>query len=90
VHLLDGSSQIAAQADSAPGGGSRPTSTWPEGELIVDRHGLSLPEDVGAGSYTLQVGMYLPTTGERLPVRGADGQSAGDSFPLGVITIVSR
>jgi 4-amino-4-deoxy-L-arabinose transferase-like glycosyltransferase len=90
VHLLDGSSQIAAQADAAPGGGSRPTSTWPEGELIVDRHGLSLPDELGAGPYTLQVGMYLPTTGERLPVRDAAGQPAGDSVPLGVITVVSR
>jgi 4-amino-4-deoxy-L-arabinose transferase-like glycosyltransferase len=90
VHLLDSSGQLAAQADSAPGGGSRPTTTWPEQELIVDRHGLSLAMDLNAGEYTLLVGMYWPATGERLPVQGAAGQPVGDSVPLGVITVASR
>jgi hypothetical protein len=90
VHLLDGNGQLAAQTDSAPGGGAWPTSTWPEGELVVDRHGLSLPEDLSAGEYTLQVGMYLPATGERLPVQDAAGQPAGESVSLGVISVASR
>lgn len=66
VHLLDGSSQIVAQIDSAPMGGLRPTSDWAADEIIVDRHGLFLPDDLSAGEYKLYVGMYLPDTGERL------------------------
>ena len=86
VHLLDRSGQPAAQTDSAPVGGSRPTSGWREGEVIVDRHGLLLSDDLPPGEYALQVGLYLPATGERLVVKDAHGASA-DSLPLGPLEI---
>jgi 4-amino-4-deoxy-L-arabinose transferase-like glycosyltransferase len=89
VHLLDGSGQPAAQTDSAPVGGSRPTSGWREGEVIVDRHGLLLPGDLPPGEYALQLGLYLPATGERLSVNDAEGTS-GDSLSLGQLEITSR
>jgi 4-amino-4-deoxy-L-arabinose transferase-like glycosyltransferase len=85
VHLLDGSGQLVAQNDSEAVGGSRPTSTWQASELIVDRHGLPLPGDLPAGNYTLRAGLYLPATGERLPVRDFGGQLVGDSALLGEI-----
>jgi 4-amino-4-deoxy-L-arabinose transferase-like glycosyltransferase len=89
VHLLDKSSQLAAQTDSAPAGGSRPTSTWQENEIIVDRHGLLLPDHLPPGEYELRVGMYLRATGERLPVQGPDLQALGDSISLGQIKMAS-
>jgi hypothetical protein len=82
VHLLDEAGQIVAQTDSAPAGGARPTSSWGEGEMIVDRHGLMLGNDFALGAYELRVGMYLPATGERLPAHGADGNPLGDSLLL--------
>jgi hypothetical protein len=82
VHLIDGSGALVSQTDSAPVGGQRPTSGWQEGELIVDRHGLLLPDNLPPGEYELRVGIYLPTKGERLPVAGPEGESLGDSMAL--------
>ncbi len=89
VHLLTGDGQIVAQADSAPAGGTRPTSGWVEGELIVDRHGLLLPDDLPAGEYQLLAGMYLPATGDRLVVVGAEGDAQSDSVRLGNVTVTA-
>jgi hypothetical protein len=73
VHLVDGSGQIVAQQDSPPGLGMLPTSGWVAGEVVDDRHPLTLP----AGRYTLRVGLYAPADGARLPARGA---TAGPDF----------
>jgi hypothetical protein len=85
VHLVDADGQPVVQNDSAPVGGTRPTSTWQPGELIVDRYGLLLSRDIPPGDYELRVGMYLPATGERLPIFDADGQELGDSTSAGWI-----
>jgi 4-amino-4-deoxy-L-arabinose transferase-like glycosyltransferase len=87
VHLVEVEGQLAAQRDSEPVGGSRPTSTWAVGEPIKDRVGLLLPADVPPGLYELVVGMYDPATLERLPVRDADGNVAGDSILLGPVEV---
>jgi hypothetical protein len=89
VHLLDESGQLVAQTDTAPVAGSRQTSTWPPGEMILDRHGLLLPDSLPAGEYQLQVGMYLPATGERLEANDAAGMRLGDSIPLDRVVVVS-
>ena len=89
VHLVNGDGELGAQSDSAPVGGSRPTSSWPAGEVIVDRRGMLLPDSLPAGEYELRVGMYSAAAGERLPVRDAGGQLLGDGVSLGVIVVVS-
>ncbi len=83
VHLLDGQGGLVAQTDSAPANGARPTSQWAADELVLDRHGLLLPESLPPAGYELLVGMYHPATGERLAVQDAAGQAVGDSLHLG-------
>jgi hypothetical protein len=73
VHLLDEQDQRIAQSDGQPALWTRPTSSWQPGEVIEDRHGLSLPADLPAGDYQLIVGLYLPKNGQRLTT--GDGQS---------------
>lgn len=82
VHLGDGKSSPAAQDDGPPGGGCCPTDTWTEGEIIVDRHTVSLPADVPARTYWLIVGLYDETSGQRLAVADAGElkASAGQLF----------
>jgi hypothetical protein len=89
VHLVDSSGQIRAQTDAMAVGGSRPTSSWRDGEIIVDRHGLLLPGDMEPGTYQLWVGMYLPETGERLSVRDQSGEVLGDAIELNPVVVVS-
>lgn len=83
VHLLDSNGQLIAQTDSTPAGGLRPTSGWTEGEQIVDRHGLALPDPMPPGTFELRVGLYLPATGERQPVTGM----RADSLSLGQVKV---
>ena len=77
VHVLDSSQKVVAQRDSPPDSGSRPTSAWFSGDVIVDRYDLDLPSKLAPGTYDLEIGMYNPANGTRLPV-AKDGQPAGD------------
>ncbi len=60
IHVLDQNGQIVAQSDLQPGGGYAPTSGWPIGQPITDRHGLILPPTFAPGEYHIVVGLYGP------------------------------
>jgi 4-amino-4-deoxy-L-arabinose transferase-like glycosyltransferase len=75
VHLLDASGQLLAQGDGVPRSGSFPTSWWPAGTIVPDRH--HLPGEFSCADlrqFTLLVGFYNPTTAERLPVHDDAGK----------------
>ncbi len=63
VHVADAAGNPLAGADGPPVGGQYPTRAWTPGEWVTDQRPLSLPP--GA---TVQVGLYVLATGERLPV----------------------
>ncbi len=67
VHVLDQSGQIVAQTDREPGGGQQPTANWASNELIIDRYGVLIPEDIPPGTYAIEIGLY-DFNGTRLPV----------------------
>jgi len=71
VHLLDDAGQIRGQGDGLPVGGFQPTTFWDPGEIIVDGHSVTIDADAVPGTYRLAVGLYLPSSGQRL--EGADG-----------------
>jgi hypothetical protein len=87
VHLLDSGGQLVAQHDGEPVSGLRPTSTWKPGELIVDRHGVLLPDDLPPGEYQLVVGLYDPVTGNRLLVTAGTSAPPGNSWPVGTVQV---
>ncbi|MEM7115504.1 MAG: glycosyltransferase family 39 protein [Chloroflexota bacterium] len=69
VHLVSASEgEIVSQADVVPVSGLRPTRSWRQGEILTDRHQLTLPSDYASGDYYLNIGFYLPDTFERLPI----------------------
>lgn len=81
IHLVDSQTgQIIAQVDEEPVHGTYPTSLWVTGEVVRDEHTLSLPS-VPPGTYTLQIGLYIPSTGARLTVDGAKGLSVPITIP---------
>lgn len=90
VHLLDEEGRLLAQRDSEPVGGSRPTTTWAPGEVVVDNYGVLLSQDLPPADYHLVVGIYLPSTGERLSVLNDEGEVAGDSIPLASVHVVGE
>lgn len=85
--VLAAGGRIAAQHDGWPQEGARPTSTWQRGELIVDRHVLTVHDDAPAGVWPLLVGLY-DGEGRRRTVLGAQGQAVGKEITLTPIRVL--
>jgi hypothetical protein len=82
VQVLSSDERIVAQADSQPLHGYLPTSEWATGEIIPDRHNLSLPDDLRPGQYRVITGMYLLDTLQRLPVQAKGSATVDDRITL--------
>jgi len=78
VHLLDVENRVVGQRDSQPLNGDYPTSFWRAGEIVQDVYEVPIDAQAKPGRHTLEVGMYLLATGERLPVLDAQGQPVAD------------
>jgi hypothetical protein len=88
VHLVEGETgRIITQQDNPPLAGWYPTSLWESGEVVRDPYRLTLPLDTPPGSHRLEVGMYSPDDGSRLPVMDAQGNQVGDRVILAPITV---
>ena len=68
VHLVDQEGTIWAQRDSMPVDGERPTSAWQLGEIIGDTHVMTIDVEGPREGYVVEVGLYDPNTGTRLPL----------------------
>lgn len=87
VHLVASAGKTVAQHDGQPSWEAPlPTSTWQPGEILQDRHLLTLPPDLSPGAYHLEAGVYYWQTLERLPVIEKGG-AVGDFVEMGSITI---
>jgi hypothetical protein len=86
VHLLDDSGQLLSQVDGVPVDWKLPTTCWVRGEYIVDPFSLHVPSATAPGTYKLAVGLYLESTGERLPIT-SDAGSKHNSVSLGPIRV---
>jgi hypothetical protein len=83
LHLLDQAEQVRGQMDGPPAGGRAPTRTWLAGETIVDERTFDVAPDAPPGRYRLEVGLYLPASGARVPLTGA----AGDRVVFGEVEV---
>ncbi|MDH7487607.1 MAG: glycosyltransferase family 39 protein [Anaerolineae bacterium] len=82
VHLLDGEGRFRGQDDRPPAGGALPTTGWLPGEYVADEHRLQISAEAAAGPHLLEVGLYDPATGERLPLLDEQGNVIGDRVLL--------
>lgn len=66
VHLLDPAGLCCPwQSDQAPRQGTYPTTRWLAGEVVIDEYTITLAE-LPSGTYPIELGLYLPQTGQRL------------------------
>jgi len=74
THLLAEDGRLIAQHDGVPAGGTRPTTGWNSGEIIVDAHAMAFHDAAYTGPATIVVGMYDPDDpGVRVPTElGSD------------------
>jgi len=82
-----GKETLVAQWDGRPRQGQYPTYRWLQGEEVIDGYALHVPSDAPPGYYPLWVGMYDWADGERLPVRGAQGQHVGSAALLTYVRV---
>jgi 4-amino-4-deoxy-L-arabinose transferase-like glycosyltransferase len=85
VHL--GENPVWGQRDDDPAC-RLPTSLWRTGQTAVGQFRVTVAPETPPGNYPLVVGLYHPTTLERLPAQDAQGQPAGDSLTLATIRVV--
>jgi hypothetical protein len=72
VHVRGPDNLLLAQSDAIPSNWSRPTQAWMIGEFITDRHILSLEAGELVSAERIWVGLYDPTTGQRLQTSSGD------------------
>ncbi|MGH2458567.1 MAG: ArnT family glycosyltransferase [Chloroflexota bacterium] len=74
VHLLDAQSHVVGQRDEPPVHGSRPTTGWVANEYLADEHDVSIDPKVAPGTYQIEVGLYDPSTGQRVATGTPDNR----------------
>jgi Dolichyl-phosphate-mannose-protein mannosyltransferase len=87
VHLRDPSNATAAQSDGQPAVGTLPTTRWKNGDLIWDRHRLTVPPTIKPGHYRIMVGMYRRADLQRLPAQTAVGRASSDEVQAGAVDV---
>jgi hypothetical protein len=87
AQLLAADNTLAAQSDSFPAAGQRPTTGWLPGEVIVDTHSLPIGTGLLPGNYRLIAGLYNPLTGERLPVSNAGREVVANAVTVAEIQL---
>lgn len=70
------------QQDNEPVNNRRPTTTWRPDEVIIDAYAMPTALNAPTGTYTLEVGLYNPVTGERLSIIDDAGKVIGDHIIL--------
>jgi hypothetical protein len=87
THLIDESGGIWGQKDNLPVDRTYPTTEWRVGEIVTDKYEMEVNPATVPGEYTLEVGMYEWTSGERLPVLSEEGQAEDNRVLLGTVWV---
>jgi len=64
-----------------PKGNQYPTSRWLTEEIVIDTYEIDLPPGIQGGEYPVEVGLYIPATGQRLQIK-IRGEAMGDALQL--------
>lgn len=88
THLVDQDGMLWGQWDNPPVWGSYPTTEWSTGEIVFDQYLIPIKEGAPPGEYRLQIGLYDPVTGARLPTTDDIGKPYGDYVQLELEIVV--
>jgi len=84
VHAVDGDGIVQAQHDSHPGAGAYPTRSWRVGEIVADRHRLTVPPGAPAPApLRILAGLYDAGAGQRL------ASDRGEAVTLGEVLVLA-
>jgi 4-amino-4-deoxy-L-arabinose transferase-like glycosyltransferase len=88
VQLIGPEGQVWGQSDSWPAGGTASTMTWVSGEIIVDRHDLTLSDGAPAGRVGIYVGLYDADSGVRRALYEAGARLSEDRARITEVEVV--
>jgi hypothetical protein len=71
LHLVDANGQMVGQWDQTPSAGVSPTTSWQPAQIVVDDYQIPFQLIGATAPYQLLLGLYDPTTGDRLPLQAA-------------------
>jgi hypothetical protein len=74
--------------DSVPLRGEAPTTSWVTGEIISDQYDIVVDPEAPPGNYVIEIGVYDPSTGQRLPVFANGHSEEGDRLLLEEVKIL--
>jgi len=83
VHIVDAAGRLIAQRDDPPRHVKYPMWAWRKNEIIPEVRVIEIPSGTPAGEYRVLVGMYDPTTRDRLPLATSQSDRAKDSIYYG-------
>jgi hypothetical protein len=90
TQLIGPDGQVWAQWDNPPQAGRYPTTAWADKDRVVDRYTLALRDGAPPGDYRLLVGMYDPTSGQRLPAAVNDQPQPDQAIELTRLSLVPQ
>ncbi len=89
IHARDAANATVGQADGQPAAGTVPTTAWKPGDLLWDRHTISLPPTAKAGPYRVVVGLYRHADLKRLPAQLSTGRADSDEVEIGKFSVTN-
>jgi hypothetical protein len=78
------------QKDNHPVSGLYLTTEWTPGEKVVDRYEIATSPEIPPGEYPIEIGLYEPDSGERLPVLDVMGLPKDSRAVLGKVRVVGE
>ena len=87
IQVLNSFGDVVARSENEMFQKRFPTQRWPVGSVVTDTWQVSLPPELSAGEYTLEVAVFDKSSGIRFPVNAPDRPSA-DRIILGPIRVV--
>ena len=89
IHVGKGrhSDPLVANHDAQICGTAYPTSRWSEGEIILDRHTLTVVDDAPADTYEIAVGVYRVSDKMRLEIMQSAHFAQDNRVTIGTLTI---
>jgi hypothetical protein len=89
LHLIDAAGKRVAGADQPLTQGRLPSGLWDPGESVLHTQQLAIPGSLPAGTYTLSIGLYDPSTLVRLPATDmlSGSRLAEDRFTVSRISL---
>lgn len=86
MHVVAPDGQLVAQIDRPPTAGFYSTLAWRTGWPVADAFELTLPAGSAPGNYRVLLGLYDPTTMQRLPVTQS-GRASGDALLAATVRV---